>query len=160
MVQLGDKGVSDVVVIAIMFVLLVFSATLLFGITSSGLDEAADRQVMLKTQYIYQSLNHVQVEKYNVTALRAASEHLVFKDPTVPNEFLKSWMENTLDFFRPLDYGVRLRLSRENKSWEVIQPDGVTKGETFRTEHPITFTGRKGESITVDVLVETFEISE
>lgn len=160
MVQLGDKGVSDVVVIAIMFVLLVFSATLLFGFTSSGLGEAADRQVMLKTQYIHQSLNHSQVEKYNITALRAASEHLVFKDPTVPNDFLKSWMENTLDFFRPLDYGVELRLRRGNEVWRVIQPDNVEKGETFRAEHPITFTGREGESVAVDVLVETFEISD
>ncbi len=147
------------VIVAFMFVLLVLSGTFLMGFTSSTLSEAADRQIMLKTQYVHQTLYHTHVENYAVPALQAASEHLVFEEPTVPENYLKSWMEKILEFLRPPNYGIEVRLSHENRVWKVVQPENVEIGEDFQTEHPITFTGTGGTSITVEVFVRTFKIS-
>lgn len=156
MVRLGERGVSDIVVIVIMFIFLVLSAALLLGYTSGGISAAEDRQIELKADHLHRALERAEVR--SVPALQAAAEQLVLKDPRVESDYLNSWMENTLEFFSPPDYGVEVSLVGENATWGVICPEGVRQGENFTSEGVAMIPRAGGSAASVDVRVRLFRI--
>ncbi len=157
MVQLGEEGVSDIVVIAFMFILLVMAVTLLFGYNTNTLEAAADRQMELKTNFLHRSLERSEVRP-GVQALDAAAEQLVVKNPAVEGEYLQDWMENTLKFLRPVDHGVIVTLNENNRFWEVSYPENTSPGSGISSEGSVTITKAGGEVVLVDVRVTVFEI--
>lgn len=157
MVCLEEDGVSDVVVIAFMFVLLVLSATVLFGFTSQGLKAAASRQTGLKANYLHRTLEKSEVIS-GITALEAAAEQLVLQDPTVDNKYLKSWMENTLGFLKPSNYGVELRLTHNGEIWRVMEPENVEIEEPVTVTSSVPITKSGGDVVNVNVEIMLFKI--
>jgi len=110
--------------VAIMFLLVVLIGVLLHTFMLTPLRSAADRQLQLKSEYIYETLATAWVEPYSKSYLKAAADNLVLSNPTVPDEYLRSAMENTLDYILPQGYAaeVTLRLC-ENMTWELIYPE-------------------------------------
>lgn len=159
MVRLDEGGVSDVVVIAFMFVFLVMSPTLLLGYTSRGLGAATDRQNELKTNHLYRTLEKAEARP-GVPALQAAAEQLVLESPRVENDYLASWMENTLGFLRPPDYGIGLKLTWDGQVWKIDHPARVKRGENFTREGGVVITKAGGKVATVEVQVKMFKILE
>ncbi|KXB09236.1 hypothetical protein AKJ46_00705 [candidate division MSBL1 archaeon SCGC-AAA833K04] len=117
MVRLGEKGVSDIIVVAFMFILLVIASVLVHQYQTRDLNSAADRQNELKSTQLYKSLEKTEVNPYGIPALDAAAEHLVLKEPTVPENYLREWLENTTDFLLSKDLGVELTLTYEENKW-------------------------------------------
>lgn len=159
MVRLGKSGVSDVVVIAFMFILLVLSIPFLFGYTSRGLDSAAERRAELKLNHLQRTLEEAEVRP-GISALEAAAEQLVVKNPTVEENYLRNWMENNLDFLRPTGYEAKLSLSINGKSWKMTLPDNVTTSKDFLSNSTLAITKTNGKVKVVNVRLGIFEISE
>lgn len=159
MVRLGESGVSDVVVIAFMFILVVLSVPFLFGYTSRGLDSAANRRAELKLNHLQRTLEEVEVRP-GISALEATAEQLVIKNPTIREDYLRAWMENNLDFLRPNYFGVELNLSHNGKSWKITLPDNIMTEKDFLTNSTLAITKTGGEVEVVNVKLRIFDISE
>lgn len=157
MVRVGERGVSDVVVISIMFIFLVVSAVLVFGFQSSSLSSAADRQDELKVSYLCKSLERAEVSP-GVSALEAAGEQVVLDKPTVEDNNLRFWMGKTLDFLRPSGYGVEIKLVHDNDYWRITFPEGSRSGENFLLNRTISITRAGGSVLGVDVRIRMFKI--
>ncbi|KUO40319.1 MAG: hypothetical protein AVW06_02615, partial [Hadesarchaea archaeon DG-33-1] len=98
MVRLNEKGIADVLAMAFMFILLIFGAVLMHAYSLRPLRAATDRQLQLKCEHIYKTLETAWVEPYTISFLWATAENLVLEHPTVPSSYLRSAMENTLEY--------------------------------------------------------------
>lgn len=125
MVRLDQRAVSDVMVVAFMFILLAMAAAFVFDITTRQLEASADRQLGLKSLHLHQTLKLSAVGTYPHTALEAAAHQIVVDEPVVPDDYLRSWLENTLDYILPQGYGVTLELTHENGDWALTYPSGA-----------------------------------
>lgn len=158
MVQLDDRGVSDVVVIAFMFILLVMSVTLLFGFNTNPLRAAGNRQMELKTNFLHRTLEKSEVRP-DIPALAAAAEQ-VAGAPRVEENYLRDWMTDTLEFLRPAGHGVEVILRENNYSWRVSYPEDASYEGGVSSEGSVTITKAGGEVVSVNVEIWVFEINE
>jgi len=120
------RGVADVLAVAVMFLLVVLIGVLLHTFMLTPLRSSTDRQLLLKSEYIYETLATSWVEPYSKNYLKAAADNLVLSNPTVPDEYLRSAMENTLDYILPGGYAAKVTLKlyeNENMTWELIYPE-------------------------------------
>lgn len=159
MVHLDKGGVSDIVVIAFMFIFLIVAATILFGFTSNSLEAAASRQSELKKNYLNRTLERAWIRP-GAPALKSAAELLIVENPRVDNETVQSWMENTLDFLSPPGQGVELELHKDNRTWSVVQPENAKKGEISVLKDSIPFIKSGGIVDYVNVRIEFFEVKD
>lgn len=128
MARVGRMGVADVLAMAFMFVLLVVAGGVLHMLISRPLNAAAHRQLELKCEHLYKTLELAWVGPYGLSFLEAAGEQLILREPTVPDPYLRSALENTLEYLRPPGYGVRIELARENSTWQFVHPESAGVG--------------------------------
>ncbi|MDH5685125.1 MAG: hypothetical protein OEY73_01125 [Hadesarchaea archaeon] len=163
MVRLDDRGVADILAIAFMFVMLVLAAVFMHTYSLRPLRAATDRQLELKSEHLYMTLELAWVEPYSVSFLHAAAENLLLKQPTVPELHLRSAMENVLEYLCPPGYAVTVSLSYDDSSWEPSWPEGVGLGmdakKQFVREGEVRLTMTGGEKIAVLVTVRIFKIA-
>lgn len=159
MVRLGERGVSDIVVIAFMFIFLVSSAVFLLGFTPSGLEAAADRQTELKVDHLHRTLERAEVQP-GITALDAAARQIIIEGPMIDNNYLESWMENTLNFLKPVNYGTKLKLTHEDKTWEITQPENATWGENILRKSTVTIIRTGGNVASANAQIWLFKITD
>ncbi len=127
-----QRGVADVLAIAIMFLFVVLIGVLLHAYMLTPLRSATDRQLQLKSEYLYKTMETAWVDPYAKSYLTAAADNLVLTTPTVPGEYLRSAMENTLGYLLPHDYAAEISLTHENRTWKLIYPDvGPPAGNRF-----------------------------
>lgn len=162
MVRLNEKGVSDIIVVAFMFILLVLASVLVHQYQTRALESAAHRQNGLKSTHLYKSLEKSEVNPYGVSALNAAAEQLVLKDPTVPENHLREWLENTTNFLLPDDLGAELTLTRGENKWSFTHlpkgKDSSSKGEQFIQEGALAITRTGGDIVIVEIKVNMFRM--
>jgi hypothetical protein len=109
-----------------MFLLVVLVGVLLHTFMLTPLRSATDRQLQLKSEYIYETLATAWVENYTKSYLKAAADNLVLINPTVPGEYIRSAMEGTLGYILPEGYAVEVKLKlyeNEDMIWKLIYPD-------------------------------------
>ncbi|KUO39141.1 MAG: hypothetical protein AVW05_01985 [Hadesarchaea archaeon DG-33] len=163
MARLDDRGVADILAIAFMFVMLVLAAVFMHTYSLRPLRAATDRQLELKSGHLYMTLELAWVEPYSVSFLRAATENLLIEQPTVPGPYLRSAMENAIEYFCPPGYAVAISLSHDNSSWELSWPEGVGLGvdaeKQFVRQGEARLTMAGGKNIAVPVTVRIFEIT-
>ncbi len=159
MVRLDQRAVSDVMVIAFMFILLAMAAVFVFDITARQLEASADRQLELKSQHLHQTLKLSAVYPYAPTALEAAAHQIVVDEPVVPDDYLRSWLENTLDYILPQGCGVTVGLTHENGDWTLTYPSGAEEGELFIQTDNISIAENREVSIVVGVQTRMFKIA-
>ncbi len=160
MVRLGQRGVSDIVAIAFMFIILVIAAVLVHSFMLGSLHAAADRQSELKVEHLRETLQRATVGSYVVPALEAAAQQLVLEEPVVEDSYLSSWMENALDYLCPPDHGIELKLSYNDNWWGMTYPqENVREGEELVSRGNVTVTKTGGEVISVEIEIRMFEIS-
>lgn len=124
MERIGEKGVSDVVAITFMLIITILAGVLLHTYRSDIIASATNRQLQLKAEYIYRTLETSQVENYSLSYLRAVAENLVGVETVVPGEILHQNLAEVLDYLRPAGTALILSLSHENRSWIQSSPDG------------------------------------
>jgi len=158
-----ERGVADILAIAFMFIVLVFAGVLLHYYSVTPLRAATDRQLSLKSGHIYGALDKAQVGSYTLSYLRAAAENLVLAQPTVPGDYLRSRMDNTLEYLRPLEYAVVVSLTRENaQPWVLVCPSGAgqpaaeLKQFTHRGVVSVTKAEAAGERVVLVQVAVTF----
>ena len=117
-----ERGVADVLAMAIMFFLVIFAGMALHVLTLQPLNAATDRQLSLKSQHLYKALDLAYLDPYAVSYLRAASENLVLAQPTVPSDYLRLAMENALGYLRPDGYAAMVTLTYGDESLQVRAP--------------------------------------
>ncbi len=163
MASLNNRGVADILAIAFMFVILVLAAVFMHSYSLRPLRAATDRQLELKSEHLYKTLELAWVRP-GVSFLRAAAENLLLEQPIVPGPYLRSVMENALEYLRPSGYAVAVSLSYENASWELSWPEGAGLGlgaeKQFPRQGEMCLTMAGGENIAVPVTVRIFEIAE
>ncbi|MBS3815173.1 MAG: hypothetical protein KGY45_01270 [Hadesarchaea archaeon] len=163
MENLDEKGVSDIIVVAFMFILLVLASVLVHQYNTRALESAADRQNELKSIYLYESLSKSELSSYGLTFFDAAGEHLVLESPTVPENYLRDWLENTSGFLLPDDYGLKLTLSHGENQLEFTHPnkvsDNIVVGESFIQSGSLAITKTGGEVELVNIKLNLFKIS-
>ena len=157
MARLNATGVADIMAMAFMFILLVFGAVLMHAYSLRPLRAATDRQLELKCEHIYKALETAWVEPYTIGFLRAAAENLVLEHPTVPGSYLRSAMENALDYLSPPDYEIFVNLTNENSLTfnENVRPPS----KQFVRSGTVTIAGAGGENVIVQVVVRLFDFS-
>jgi hypothetical protein len=154
-------AVADILAMAFMFVILVLAAVFMHSYSLRPLRAATDRQLDLKSQHLYKTLELAWVDPYSVSFLLGAAENLLLGQPTVPGPYMLSAMENTLEYLRPFGYAVAVSLSYDNASWELSRPQGVGSGlgaeKQFVRQGEVRLTMAGGENIAVLVTVRIFE---
>jgi len=124
-----EHGVADVLATAFMFLIVIFAGILLHRYSTGPLQSATDRQLALKSDFIYATLDKAYVGAYAIDYLRAAAENLVLSQPTVPENYLCSSMENTLEYLCPPGYAIEVVLARENSApenmWKLVYPSNA-----------------------------------
>ena len=92
----------------------------------------------------------------------AATENILLEQPTMPGPYLRSAVENTLEYLCPLGYAVAISLSCDDSSWGLSWPDNVGLGvdaeKQFVRQGEVRLTMASGEKIAVPVTVRIFEI--
>jgi len=158
MVRLKQDGVADILAMAFMFVLLILGAVLMHAYSLRPLRAATDRQLELKCEHIYKALETAWVEPYTIGFLRAAAENLVLEHPTVPGSYLRSAMENALDYLGPPDYEISATLTHDGGT--LIFNENVRPPiKQFVRSGAVTITGAGGENVVVQVMVRLFSFS-
>jgi hypothetical protein len=162
MASLNDHGVADILAVAFMFVMLVLAAVFMHAYSLRPLRAATDRQLELKSEHLYMTLDLAWVDPYSVSFLRAAAENLLLVQPVVPGPHLRLAMENVLEYLRPPRYAVAVSLSHDNASWELSWPKdagpGLDAEKQFTRRGEVRLTLAGGENIAVPVIVRIFEI--
>ncbi len=164
MASLNNRGVADVLAMAFMFVILVLAAVFMHSYSLRPLRAATNRQLELKSEHLYKTLELAWVEPYSVSFLRGAAENLLLEQPIVPGPYLRSAVENALEYLHPSGYAVAVSLSYDNASWELSWPEGAGLGlgaeKQFARQGEVRLTMAGGENIAVPVTVRIFEIAE
>jgi len=158
MARLKDQGVADVLSMAFMFILLVFAAVLINAYSMRPLRAATDRQLELKCEYAYQALETSWVEPYTISILRAAAENVVLEQPTVPGQYLRSAMENALDYLSPPGYEISLAFTRDGKTL-TFNENKAPPSKQFVRSGSVSIMGAGGENVVVQVVVRLFSVS-
>lgn len=123
-----EKGISDILAITFMVMFAIFAGVLLHAYRSDAIFSATDRQLQLKTEYLYRTLELSQVENYSLTYFQGVAENLLaITDLVVPTEVLQDGIENVLEYIRPSGYGALIKLEYENELWEQVSPSGTAK---------------------------------
>jgi len=136
-----ERGVSDILSIAFMFLIVVFAGVLLHSYRFDAINSASDRQLQLKTEYLYRTLELSQVDNYSLSYFGAVAENLMGITPqVVPGDYLQSRVDIALSYLRPPGYAVMIRLVHENSSWEQLYPGdaGIPGNEVEK----FTFSGK------------------
>jgi len=129
----GERGISDVLAIAIMFLIAMFAGVLLHSYGADAIPAANSRQLQLKVEYGYKVLELSQVENSSLTYLEAISENLVREkigsEASMPGVYLRERIDNLLEFIRPSGYGFVLELGYENLNWVQSSPPNLQTEE-------------------------------
>lgn len=159
MVRLDRRGVSDIVVIASMFIVLVLSSVIILGFSSGGLEATSDRQNELKVSFLYRSLDKIEVRP-GISSLEAVAEQVELEDPSIENDYLKSWMENTLKFFVPEGYGIEFVAWADSGSWEITVPynENASEFKSFFASGSTTFTQTGGNFVKINIRIRLFKL--
>ncbi|MEW6592884.1 MAG: hypothetical protein AB1305_04315 [Candidatus Hadarchaeota archaeon] len=113
-----ERGVSDILAIAFMLLIMVFAGTLLHAYRLDAVVSAADRQLQLKAEYLYRTLELGQVENYSLTYFSAVAENLLgLGETVVPENYLRARIDNILAYLAPQDHKVMVQLTKDNLSW-------------------------------------------
>ena len=132
-----ERGVSDVLAIAFMFLIAIFAGVLLHAYRLDAVTSAADRQLQLKAEYAYKTLELSQVENYSLSYLEAAAENLLgLGDTVVPENYLRERIDNMLNYLKPTDCSIMVELTNDNRSWVQISDNQPASNAT-----QFTFSG-------------------
>ncbi len=136
-----ERGVSDVLSIAFMFLIVIFAGVLLHSYRFGTIGSASDRQLQLKAEYLYRTLELSEVENYSVSYLGAIAENVIGITPRlIPGDQLRSSVDTALGYLRPPGYGVMIELTRENSSWVQVYPSNA--GAPSASAEKFTFSGK------------------
>jgi hypothetical protein len=158
MARLKGRGVADVLSMAFMFILLVFGAVLINAYSTRPLRAATDRQLELKCEYAYQALETSWVEPYTISFLRAAAENIVLENPTVPGSYLRSSMENALDYLSPAGYEISSTFTSGGVTL-TFNENKTPSSKQFVRSGVVSIMGAGGENVVVQVVVRLFSVS-
>jgi hypothetical protein len=157
MARLKDQGVADVLSMAFMFILLVFGAVLINAYSTRPLRAAMDRQLELKCDCTYQALETSWVEPYTISFLRAAEENVVLEQPTVPGTYLRSAMENALDYLSPPGYEISATFISNGRTL-AFNEHKEPPSKQFVRSGSVSIMGAGGENVVVQVLIKLFSL--
>lgn len=158
MVCLKERGIADLLAMAFMFILLVLAALLMHAYSLRPLSAATDRQLELKCEHLYKTLETAWVEPYTISFLRAVADNLVLERSIVPGNYLRSKTENALRYLCPQGYTASVMLNFENKSWACPE-NAKASGRQFTRRGAVSITKAGGENAIVQVIVRLFSAS-
>ncbi len=137
----GERGVSDVLTIAFMFLIVILAGVLLHGYRLGTISSASDRQLQLKTEYLYRTLELSEVENYSVSYFGAIAENVIgISAQLLPGDQLRASVGTALEYLHPPGYGVMIELSGENATWSQIYPGDA--GAPSASQEKFTFSGK------------------
>ncbi|MCD6248498.1 MAG: hypothetical protein J7J17_03525 [Hadesarchaea archaeon] len=140
MARIDRRGVSDVLAVAFMFILLAMATVFISNFIALQLEPAIDRQLELKSEHLYQALKNSWVMPHGLPIIRAIAEQLIIpEEPTVDNDYLASYLENTLEYLLPQGYGAAVKLVYGEKVWELTYPTGAEVEKNFAETGTIPF---------------------
>lgn len=136
-----ERGVSDVLAMAFMFLLVIFAGVLLHAYRFGAISSATDRQLQMKTEYLYKTLELAQVENYSLSYFEAVAENLIqVTEPVIPSDYLHERIDNLLAYLRPPNYAAMVELTYENASWTQLYPSDISGPGPTATQ--FTFSGK------------------
>lgn len=136
-----EKGISDVLAMAFMFLLIILAGVLLHAYRLDAISSATNRQLQMKAEYLYRTLELAQVENYSLRYFRAIAENLIgVTELVVPVDYLENQIDNLLAYVCPPNYTLMLTLTNsenENAHLEKFYPRKPGAGAT-----QFTFSGK------------------
>lgn len=143
---------------AFMFILIIFGAVLMHAYSLRPLRAATDRQLELKCEHAYKTLETAWVEPYTVSFLRAAAENFVLENPTVPGSHLRSAMENALDYLSSPGYEISVALTYDETTL-MFNENREPPSKQFVRQGTLSIMKAGGENVVVQVVIMLFKIS-
>jgi hypothetical protein len=132
-----ERGVSDVLAIAFMLLISIFAGVLLHAYRLDAVTSAADRQLQLKAEYVYRTLELSQVENYSLSYFEAVAENLIgLGETVVPENYLREKIDNALSYLTPPNCSTVVELTKDNQSWIQTFPN-----QPASTATQFTFSG-------------------
>lgn len=134
-----ESGVSDVLAMAFMFLMVIFAGVLLHAYRFGAINSATDRQLQMKAEYLYRTLEVAQVENYSLSYFKAAAENLIgVTEPVVPENYLRQQIDDLLAYLCPPNYAVMVKLTYDENYVE-YPSDIIGPGPT---ETQFVFSGK------------------
>lgn len=131
----GERGISDVLSIAMMFLIAIFSGIILHSYGSGAISAANERQMQMRVEYAYKVLELSQLENSSLTYLEAISENLVMEnlgsEALLEGEYVRERVEDLLQSLRPAGYGFELELRYHENRWIQRCPSGGAAPEKY-----------------------------
>ncbi|MEM3519375.1 MAG: hypothetical protein QW179_02280 [Candidatus Hadarchaeales archaeon] len=112
-----------------MLIIAILAGVLLHTYRADAIASATDRQLQLKAEYLYRTLEISQVENFSLGYLRAIAENLVGIETVVPGDILHREVGRVLDYLRPLNTTVVLTLSHGDTFWIQTSPENGGYGK-------------------------------
>ena len=113
-----ESGVSDVLAIAFMLLIAIFAGVLLHAYRLDAVTSAADRQLQLKAEYVYRTLELSQIENYSLSYFETIAENLLgLGETVVPENYLAEKIDNALSYLTPPNCSTEVELTKDNRSW-------------------------------------------
>jgi len=163
-----DRGISDILAMAFMFLMVIFAGVLLHAYRSDAISSAANRQLQMKAEYLYKTLELAQVENYSLSYFEAVAENLIGVTEPVVSENLENRIGNLLAYLRPPNYTVMVKLTYKNYENEnfsqsyssgIGEPDNRVTQFTFSGKVTIIIAGAAAENrvAQVDAVLKMFK---
>lgn len=160
----GERGISDVLSIAMMLLIAILSGTLLHSYGSDTIPAANGRQLQMRVEYAYKVLELSQMENSSLTYLEAISENLVMEnlgaEAIFPGDYTRERVENVLGSICPQGYGLELELKYRGNTWlQRYPPDLLGHGEYYEFSGKVTLVVARVKTIAqVDASLKMFPV--
>ena len=141
-----------------MTVLVMISSAFLLGYNDKSLDVAMERQEELKINQIHRTIQKTEIRP-GISVIEAAVEQLMVDSPSIENEYLESWMENTLHFLKPKNSDIQMKIICENRSWKLSTCDTDCKNMGYEFKGNSSFVTSGGKLLNVKIVVKSFNSS-
>lgn len=136
-----ESGVSDVLAMAFMFLMVIFAGVLLHAYRFGAINSATDRQLQMKAEYLYRTLELAQVDNYSLGYFEAVAENLIeVSEQVVPGDYLRERIDNLLAYLCPPNYSVMVESTYDSTSW--VQSYPSTAGEPDNVVTKFIFSGK------------------
>jgi hypothetical protein len=155
--RLEERGISDVLALTFMLLFAVLAGVFLHSQGWGAIPGASSRQLQLKAEYLYRTLELSQVRGYSLSYFQAIAENLIeIGEPVVPGNLLENELAKALGYLRPSSFGAHILMSYENRDWVLVSPPSFElMGEEFTFSGKVTIVvAEAGENRVAQVSAE------
>jgi len=112
-----------------MFLLALFSGTILHSYGTDIIPSANERQLQLKVEYCYKVLEMSQIENSSITYLQAIAENLAMgilgSESSLPGDYVRERVQEVMEWICPSGHALELEVTHRGSAWIQRFPENL-----------------------------------